>query len=190
MTIKKTVVAALVCGSVAFVSFACSNHEDAKESAETMNNEKFDNTDEKEADKLVNAYSANLYEIKASEYAAMNATNMKVKSLGAMMVEAHTKMNEEVKKLAVGKDVTLPTGLSDEQQKDLQKLSEKSATDYNKAYVEQMKEKHEKALDFYQKIADKCDDASMKSWAAKTVTEVRSHMDMVLTTYNEVKDTK
>ncbi len=187
----KTLSIALLCAGMAISGISCSNHEkDSKEAAEEMNEAKFDREGEKEADKLVHAYAANLYEIRASENATMNAATEDVKKLAGMLIEAHTKMNEDVKSLASGKGVSLPTDLSDEQRKHLEKLAEKSGMDYDKAYTEQMKDKHEDAIDFYQKTADKCDDADIKAWANNTVPEVRSHLDMVMTSYNLVKDKK
>jgi putative membrane protein len=190
MITKKLSIAVLYAG-LAIATVSCSNHEkDSKETAKEMNEAKFDKEGEKEADKLVHAYSSNLYEIRASENAAMNATTPEVKKLAGMLVEAHTKMNEDVKNLAAGKGVTLPTDLSDEQRQHMEKLTEKSGIEYDKAYTEQMKKKHEDAIEFYEKTAEKCDDADIKAWANNTVPEVRSHFDMVMSSYNLVKDRK
>lgn len=187
----KTLSAALLCAGFAITVASCSNEpKDSKEAAEEMNDNKFNEEGEKTADKLVHAYSSNLYEIKASENALMNATTPEVKRLAGMLVEAHTKMNEDVKNMAATKAVTLPTELTDDQNKDLEKLAEKSGMDYDKAYTEQMKDKHEKAVDFYEKTAKKSDDMDIQSWASNNVAEVRSHLDMVKSSCEIVKDRK
>jgi putative membrane protein len=191
MMLAKTFSAALLCAGFAITMISCSSEpKDSKEAAEEMNEDKFNKEGEKTADKLVHAYSANLYEIKASENALMNASSPEVKRLAGMLVEAHTKMNENVKSMAAAKEVTLPTDLSDDQRKDLEKLTEKSGLDYDEAYTDQMKDKHEKALDFYEKTAKKSDDADIQSWASNTVAEVRSHLDMVKSSCEIVKDRK
>lgn len=190
MTLVKTLSAAVLCAGL-MMTTSCSNEpKDSKEAAEEMNENKFDKEGEKAADKLVHAFSANLYEIKASENAAMNATTPEVKKLAGMLVEAHTKMNEDVKTMAASKNVTLPTDLSDEQRKDMEKLTEKTGMDYDKAYTDQMKDKHEKSVNFYEKTSEKCDDPDIKSWAGNTLPEVRSHLDMVKNTHDLVKDRK
>jgi len=158
--------------------------------AEEANKENLDHKSEKEADKLVEAYSANLYEIKASENAALNATTPEVKKVANMMVEAHTKMNADVKKLADAKQVTLPTDLSDSQRKDVEKLTEKSGIDFDKSYISDMKSKHEDVCKMLEKISEKCEDPEMKSWATTTLPEVRSHLEMVNTTEADLKDKK
>lgn len=189
MILYKSLRTALLCASFAITFTSCSNEpKDAKDAAQEMNDDKFSGEGEKTADKLVHAYSANLYEIKAAENALMNATTPEVKRLAGMLVEAHTKMNEEVKSLAATKDVTLPTELSDDQRKDMEKLTEKSGLEYDKAFTEQMKDKHEKAVDFYEKTAKKSDDADVQSWAGAMVSEVRSHLDMVKASCDIVKD--
>lgn len=189
MNFKKNLSTALLCAGLTIAFTSCSgDHKDSKEMAEEMNENKFDKEGEKAADKLVHAYSSNMFEIKASEQAAMNASTPEVKKLAGMLVEAHTKMNDDVKAMAATKDVTLPTDLTDEQRKEIEKLGEKSGTDYDKEYTEQMKNKHEKAVDFYEKTADKCEDADIKTWATNTLPEVRSHLDMVKTTCETVKN--
>jgi putative membrane protein len=107
-----------------------------------------------------------------------------------MLVEAHTKLNTEVKTLADKKMVTLPSDITEDQRKDIEKLAEQKGLDYDKAFVEKMKGKHEKAIDFYEKTADKCEDTEIKVWATQTLPEIRSHLDMVLMTEEAIKDRK
>lgn len=191
MTLKTTLHTALLCFGLTMFTVSCSHEEkDSKEVAEDANKENLDKDGEKAADKLVHAYSANLFEIKAAEQAGMNATTEDVKKLSTMLVEAHSKMNMDVKTLADTKGITLPMDLTEDQRKELEKLGEKTGIDYDKAFTDKMKSKHEDAVKFYEKTAEKCDDAEVKSWASTTAPEVRSHLDMVLMTENAIKDRK
>lgn len=191
MKIKRTLSIATLCIALCAVSTSCSNeNKDSKEVAEELNDEKFGGKAEKEADKLVNAFLSNLYEVRAAENAAINATTPEVKKLAMMLVDAHTKMNEDVKAMATKKQVSLPTDLTDEQRKDIESMAEKKGLDYDKAFTDEMKEKHEDAIKNYEKIADNCSDGEIKTWAAETLPEVRSHYDMVMSTHNSIKDRK
>lgn len=190
MILKTTLQAAVLCFGLALTTASCSGEKDSKEVAEDVNAENLSKDEEKAADKLVHAYSANMFEIKAAEQASMNAVSEDVKKLSAMLVEAHTKMNSDVKTLADAKGVALPTELTEEQRKDLEKLGEKTGMDYDKAFTEKMKDKHEDAVKFYEKTADKCDDPQVRTWASNTAPEVRSHLDMVIMTENAIKDKK
>ncbi len=191
MKVTRTFGIVMLCSAMAATTFSCSGkHDDSKDIAEEMNDEKFDGTAEKDAEKLVEAYSANLFEVRMSENASLNASTPEVKNLAMMLVEKHNRMNDEVKTLAAQKQVSLPNDLTEEQFKDIQKLGEKSGLDYDRHYTETMKEKHEKALQNYEKMAEKCENAEIKSWAAKNVTEVREHLDMVMSAHNAVKEKK
>lgn len=191
MKVQRTLNIALLCAALATATVACSNQpDDSKETAEEMNEDKFEGKAEKNADKLVDAYSANLFEVRMSENAAMHATTPEVKNLAMMLVEKHNRMNEEVQTLATKKQVSLPTDLTDEQRRDIEKLAEKTGLDYDKHYTSTTKDKHEDALKNYEKIAEKSEDSEIQAWASKNVTEVREHLDMVVSAHNTVKDKK
>ncbi|MBL7919976.1 MAG: DUF4142 domain-containing protein [Bacteroidia bacterium] len=158
---------------------SCSNTKDEKEVAEEVNEANLDKKEEKGAQHLVDAYSGGMFEIKASENAVLNASTPEVKKIATMMIEAHGKMNLEIEKLANTKGVTLATDLTDDQRKELEKLTEKTGIDYDKAYISKMKDKHEDALSMLNKISEKCDDAEIKAWAQTTAPEVSSHLEMI-----------
>ena len=191
ITLKKiTTHSVALCLAVTLMS-SCSNHnKDSKDVAEEANQENLNGKAEKGAEHLVEAYSGNLYEIKASENAALNASTPEVKKIATMMIEAHTKMNGDVQMLANSKQVALPSDLSDDQRKSLEKLTDKTGLEYDKAYISDMKSKHEDALKMLEKISEKCDDAEIKTWANNTLPEVASHLEMVKSTENILKDKK
>jgi putative membrane protein len=188
MILKKITSCITVLGLTAALTSACSNEKDAKEVAEEVNEATLDKKEEKGAEYLVEAYSGNMYEIKASENAALNASTAEVKKLATMMIEAHGKMNLDIETLAASKAVTLPNDLTDEQRKDLEKLTEKTGIDYDKAFVSKMKDKHEDALSMLNKVSEKCDDADIKTWAQKTAPAVSSHLEMVKSADENLKN--
>jgi putative membrane protein len=188
ISLKKLSIPMAICLMTTVVS--CNDPKDSKDMAEEINKENFDRQGEKDADKLVEAFTSNLFEIRSAESASSNAVTDEVKKLSTMLVEAHSKMNEDIKALANAKQVTLPFDISEDQKKDIQDLTEKKGLDYDKAFVDRMKDKHEKAIDFYEKTADKCEDTEIKMWASMNVAEVRSHLDMVIMTQSAIKDRK
>lgn len=191
MTTLKKITSYVTVLSLAFaLTTSCSNEKDSKEVAEEVNEENLNRKDEKSAEHLVEAYSGGMFEIKASENASLNASTAEVKRIAAMMVEAHGKMNLDIEKLAASKSVVLPQDLTDDQRKDLEKLTEKTGVDYDKAYISKMKDKHEDALSKLNKISDKCDDAEIKSWAQTTAPEVSSHLEMIKAADENLKDKK
>ncbi len=186
--LKKITNCLTILGLTVALATSCSNEKDPKEVAEEANKENLDHNAEKGADYLVEAYSANMYEIKASENAALNASTAEVKKIATMMIEAHGKMNVDIEKLAATKSITLPNDLTDDQRKDLEKLTEKTGVDYDKVYISKMKDKHEDALEMLNKISEKCDDAEIKTWAQKTAPEVSAHLEMVKAADDNLKN--
>ncbi|MCD6066668.1 MAG: hypothetical protein K0S33_1494 [Bacteroidetes bacterium] len=189
-SLKKITVYALAAGFLCLVAPSCSNEKDSKEIAEDSNDAKFDGKTEKDADYLANSYLSNLFEIQVSQHAAANAYTADVKELAAMLVEKHTKMNNDIRALAEQKSVTLPTDLTDDQRDKITKLSEKTGIEYDKEYTSMMKDKHEDAVKTYSKIANNAEDAEVKNWASNTITEVQSHLGMVQGSCNRLKDMK
>src|ERR1044072_8859742 len=164
-TYSTTLLLAITLGS-------CSHTPDSKEVAEEDNSEKFSGKEEKAADHLVQAYSGNMYEVKVSENASLNATDPEVKKIANMMIDAHTKMNADVAVLAAQKNVSLPTDLTEDQRKCIDKITEKTGLDFDKEYVADLKEKHEKTLKMLQKVSEKCEDPEIRNWASTSIPEV------------------
>ncbi len=189
-TLKKITGYVMALSLILTLTTSCSNNKDEKEVAEEVNEANLDKKEEKGAQHLVDAYSGGMFEIKASENAALNASSAEVKKIATMMVEAHGKMNLEIEKLANTKGVTLATDLTDDQRKELEKLTEKTGIDYDKAYISKMKDKHEDALSMLNKVSEKCDDAEIKTWAQTTAPEVSSHLEMIKAADENLKDKK
>ncbi len=164
--------------------------EDPKDQAQNANEQKFDNQGEKDADRLTEAHMANLYEIMAAENAASKATTSEVKKLAEMIKTAHAKMDKNLTELAAKKNITIPADLTDEEKRKMDKLTEKTGIDYDKEFTEQMKSKHEDAIKMMEKTSDKAEDADIKQFAANAIPELRSHLTMIESCWNNIKDMK
>ena len=189
---KITIKSALLCMGLLFAT-ACGNDtpgEQSKEHAEEANAENLSKEGEKDADRVTDVYELNMYEIKSSEQALAKATDPEVKKIAQMMVDAHSKMSTELQQLATSKGITLPSGLTNEQTRDLDNLNEKTGMDYDKEYLDQMKKGHNDVIDKLQATSDKAEDADIKAMADKSLPEVRAHLDMVEATREKVKDMK
>jgi putative membrane protein len=186
--------------TLAFAGFtllgACNNDtsttttktEDSKEVANEANDKKFDDSKmEDDADWAVKAADGGMTEVALGKLAATNASNPKVKELGKMMVEDHSKANEELKSLAQKKGITLPTSMSEEHQKDHDDLAKLKGADFDRKYAEMMVDDHQEDIDEFQKEADHGKDADVKSWAAGKVPVLQHHLDMAKAARDAVK---
>ena len=160
---------------------ACNNEakDDSVEKAEEANEAKESTTTVKEDDSefLVEAASGGMMEVEAGQLAATKAQNPRVKAFASMMVEDHTKANEELKALASGKSITLPTAVGEDHQKHITELREKSGMDFDKAYMKMMVDDHNDDVEDFQSASNNAKDESVKAFAAKTLPVLRMHLD-------------
>lgn len=122
------------------------------------------------------AAKGGLMEVMMGELAATNATNATVKALGKMMVDDHSKANEELKKWASTVGYTLPTGLDAEKQKEYDNLKAKKGAEFDRAYADLMVSDHKKDIAEFKKEASDGSEASLKSFAGKTVPTLEHHL--------------
>jgi putative membrane protein len=100
--------------SIAIVSaalFACGGNqnkqEDPKDVAEEKNEEKFDEADkEKDTDFAIEAADGGMLEVELGKVAQQKASSAEVKKFAQMMVDDHTKANDELKALAAQKNIS------------------------------------------------------------------------------------
>jgi putative membrane protein len=149
-----------------------------KKEAEKQNDKKFDNKMEDDADFVVEAANDGMYEVQVAELAKRNSTSAKIKELADHMIKDHSMANEELKKIAAKKNITLPTKLSDKRQKDFDKLTKLKGADFDKEYAKMMVSDHKDAIDLFQKEADKGHDGELKGWASTKISTLQHHLSM------------
>jgi putative membrane protein len=176
---KKTSII-LVAAVFAMFQVACNNQENATNTnAENQNEQKFDSTDVKrDADYAMEAASGGMMEVELGRLAMTNAASNEVKEFGNGMVTDHSKANEELKSLAVSKNITLPTAPNSDMQRKIDELSQKKGADFDKAYIDLMVDDHKDDIDLFQKEADKGNDADIKSWASGKIPTLQHHLHM------------
>ncbi len=122
------------------------------------------------------AAQGGMMEVMLGELAATNASAASVKSLGAMMAKDHGKANDELKSWASTAGYTLPTSMNAEQQKMYDELKAKKGTDFDRAYADAMVTDHKKDIAAFKKEAADGGEASLKSFAGKTVPTLEHHL--------------
>ena len=129
------------------------------------------------ADFAVKAASGGMEEVQLGQLAQQKASSQRVKDFGSMMVQDHSAANDELKRLASSKNITLPTSVSNDQQDDINDLSKKSGTDFDKAYMKMMVNDHEKDIKEFEKAGNNLKDADVKNFAMKTLPTLQKHLD-------------
>lgn len=175
--------------AISSVLFSCKNQENSSnETAKEENKEKFDSTDvKKDAEFAVKAASGGMMEVELGNLAMSNGAAKSVKDFGQSMVSDHSKANDELKSLAVSKNISLPAMPDNDMQKKINDLKQKQGHDFDKAYIDLMVDDHKEDIDHFQKEADKGNDADLKTWASGKVPTLQHHLQMAQDIQKELK---
>jgi len=197
---KKLSFLSLLCLLAALPS--CNNsgsNKDAVEKADSANEKKLDSSsgtpsttvantiDQETADFMVKAADGGMEEVQMGKVANEKAVSQRVKNFGAMMVEDHSKANDELKGLAAQKNVTLPKEMADEHKKDIENVQKKTGKNFDKEYIEMMVDDHQKDIDEFEKASKNTKDTDVKMWVDKTLPVLRKHLDSAKAINNSLK---
>ena len=158
---------------------SCNNEKpkDTKEVAEEHNDAKFDNAKEEDAKFLVSAAEINLEEIQLGQLAQTRGTTSHVKELGKMMETEHTKALADLQTLAVKKQITIPTTLTENGMDANKKLLDAKGSKFDKEYADMMVSGHKDAIDKFQKASTDAQDTDIRNWATAMLPALRIHLD-------------
>jgi putative membrane protein len=174
-----------------FLALSCNNssNDDVKE-AKKFNDKKTDSlaqqqsvadstsvTSRQDAAFLVDAASGGQTEVILGQLAQTNASGAGVKSFGAMMVRDHGKGGDELKSLAMAKQVTLSDTISNPQRKIVDGLRKKHGTDFDKAYIDAMVKDHKEDIEDFEKAAKNANDPDVRAFANMHLPMLREHLD-------------
>ena len=189
--IKYTAIGVLSISAAIFTSCKDKAPEDTKEAAQEINDKNMEGHEaEKNAQFAVDAYSDGLLEIEMSKYVQEKSSNPDVKAVANEMIEAHTKVNAELKQIADQKNIVLAQGLSEEQQDKFTKGLKKEGADVDEFYSEHLVSAHKDAVKLYEKASEKEEDADLKSFFASKLPELRHHLEKAEGLENKVKAKK
>ena len=122
------------------------------------------------------AAQGGMAEVQMGQLADQTSKSKKVKMFAEQMVKDHTPANEQLKQLATAKGATLPTGLSDEQNKTLTMLQGEKGRKFDRDYAAAQVQGHSDMLEAFQTEAASGTDPDLKSFAAQTVPTIQQHL--------------
>lgn len=188
----KTIFYLLLTSILSSILFSCNNTQktDSKANADTLNNMKDSVSDSSrsitkslamkvnkdDARFAVAAADGGMAEVQLGQLASEKGVAADVKSFGAMMVKDHSEANNKLMTLAKEKGITLPGSLSEFEQKTKNKLQAKSGKDFDKAYVDDMIEDHEKDIKDFQNAAKNLKDPDLKTFVQNTLPVLKTHL--------------
>jgi len=109
---------------------------------------------------------------------AQKSTTQAVKQFGRRMVDDHGKAGKQLSDLAAKKGATLPAVISDEQQKEVDRLGLLTGSQFDRAYVSFMVRAHRTDLKEFKAAAQETQDPDLKAFAASMVPIIQEHLSM------------
>jgi len=191
---KLNLVVALALAGLSFQ--ACNNtKKDSTAAADSVNKVKDTTTTGKtgiavvadDAKFAVDAANGGMTEIALSKVAAGRTSNAKIKDFANMMVMDHGKAGDELKAIAKTKNITLPDSLNADSKKAVADLSKKTASDFDKAYVDKMVSDHKSTVDLFEKASKNVKDADLKAFADKTLPTIKGHLANIQAMHDNMK---
>lgn len=139
------------------------------------------------AEFVKDAADGGMAEVQLGNLALQKASSQSVKDFAQMMITDHSKANDELKDVASGDNITIPSSVSSDHQDDIDKLSNLSGTDFDKAYMDLMVKDHQKDVDTFEEASKNVTDPQLKSWIDKTLPTLRHHLEVAKTTRDQIK---
>jgi putative membrane protein len=124
------------------------------------------------------AAKGGMAEVELSQLAAQKAQSPEVKQFAQKMVDDHTKANDQLKQIASGKGVTLPTDLDSSAKREHDKLSKLSGADFDDEYMKHMVSDHKKVVKEFSDEAKSGKDADIKQFASSTLPTLQQHLQL------------
>jgi len=117
--------------------------------------------------------------VEAGRIAAQRSGNPRIKALGEMMVTDHGKAGDELKPIAAGANLPVPSALDQRHQGLIDNLRGATDQDFDRVYLQQQEAAHNETALLLETYGRMGDNDALKAWAAKTLPVVRRHQEMV-----------
>ena len=134
-------------------------------------------------------------EIDLGQLASERGSHPAVKRYGQMMVNDHKAAGEELKRIASDTNANRAGGDSDvtkdehERHADVrEELSKASGSEFDRKYMDQMVEDHEKAISDVETKSERADNPQVREWAAKTLPKMRQHLEQAKEIRDQLKN--
>jgi putative membrane protein len=122
------------------------------------------------------AGAGGMAEVELSKLAEQNAKSGDVKKFAEHMVRDHTSNNRELETIATKENVALPKDLDAEHAALRDKLASLKDEAFDKAYIDAMRDDHQKMDDLLKSSAGSVSSAELRTYIKKTEPAVEAHL--------------
>ncbi|MDE2400118.1 MAG: DUF4142 domain-containing protein [Burkholderiales bacterium] len=126
---------------------------------------------------VVRTAAAEQFELAVARLAADKAIDSAVKSYAAMLVNDHSPASQKLQQLASSHNLTLPSSLSADKQKELDSLTKASGADFDRRFMQTVGMKDQKEdVDLFEKTSREAKDPDVKEFVQMTLPTLRAHL--------------
>ncbi|WP_171074729.1 DUF4142 domain-containing protein [Nonomuraea basaltis] len=130
-------------------------------------------------------HGGNLAEIQAGRLAEGKGTTKRIKSIGKMLVEDHTKLDVKVTQAASQLGVQLPTSPSPEQQAELTRMRDATGKDFDADFLAAMTKEHTAAMAATRTELSEGSSNAVKALAKTAVPALQQHLTALRKAHGE-----
>src|SRR5262249_27505273 len=123
------------------------------------------------------AAQGGMTEVELGKLAEDRGATAHVKNYGKMLVEDHTRLNNELKHIASRENITLPTAVSSEQRQTIDRFARLSSQ-FDREFLKDSANDHREDIKEFEKEAANGQDPALKSFASNSLPTLRKHLSM------------
>lgn len=124
------------------------------------------------------AAQGGLAEVQTGQLVEQKASSQQVKDFGQMLVQDHTKANQQLRQIAQKDNLNVPSQPSQDEKSEMQKLQGLSGSQFDHQFLQAAVEDHKKDIDLFQNEASSGDNADLKAFAQNTLPVLKKHLQM------------
>lgn len=122
------------------------------------------------------AASGGMLEVQLGQYVQQHGQSEQAKNVAKMMVEDHTKANEQLMACVQKKGVMIPKELNEKDRMTLEKMQKMEGSSLDRAYLMAMVEDHKNDIKNFQNEAQNGQDPEVKMFAQNTLPTLQAHL--------------
>jgi putative membrane protein len=117
-------------------------------------------------------------EVELATLAQKKATSEPARTLASQLRTDHERANAELMEIARRKGINVDPSSTSAQQQVASKLANLSGADFDRAYIGEMVQAHQRAVQLFEDVSHTADDPDLKAFAAKVLPTLRHHLEM------------
>ncbi|HEX5463197.1 MAG TPA: DUF4142 domain-containing protein [Burkholderiales bacterium] len=127
---------------------------------------------------VAKAATGGMEEVELAELALSKSSNPTVDDFAKKMKHDHTAANAKLKAIAKDESITVPGGLTAQQQKKMKQLKAKSGAEFDKAYAATMVTAHKKTIALFENASHKASSQKLREFAKDTLPTLHEHLKL------------